>query len=211
MKSSKIRLQNKRKYSAKNCKPQKTQDRFEVTPITIGLDSHPPTPDSEKELQSIYENEIVSQETELKDAETVDEISQFIRELGSDGSNGSDEQAQEYDEIDETMMQVTAVSTLPQVDENKKGKRQTVLEVKVENLEKKLDILGYGLKEVKDLLKIRARTSKNTGQIAAYCKKACVFPLLPKFQLKKVSQVENMELDIHANPEYKEQLVTDKN
>lgn len=82
------------------------------------------------------------------------------------------------------------------------------MEAKVESLEKKLDIFSHDLKEVKDLLKIRAKTSKNTGQIVAYCKEACVFPLLPDFRLKKASQVEKMESDIHANTECKQQLVS---
>lgn len=171
----------------------------------IGLDLHPPTPDPDSEHSFNYENEIESVGTKFKDAETVDEISKYLREFDGD-------QARKYDEIDETMVEdPDPVSNLPPFEEDKKGKRQTVLEGKVESLEKKVDLLTYELKEVKDLLKIGARTSKNTGQIAAYCKEACVFPLLPEFKLKKVLQVEKMELDIHANPEYKKQLVRDKN
>lgn len=207
MKTSKIRLPDKRKalnkiLKTQNKKKKQEKVQFDVTPAMIDSDVDPPTPDADYELASNCENEIDSVENEFQEAETVEDIQEFIRET---------DQFLKDDEIDETTMPEVPISILLPANESKNGKRQTVLEAKVDSLEKKLDVFGYELKGIKDILKIRARTSKNTGQIAAYCKEACVFPLIPKFQLKKVSQVERMELDVHASNEYKEQLVSDKN
>lgn len=112
MKSSKIRLQGNRKSSNKKKRLEKTQ--FDVTHVMSDLDSH--TPDSEPQVQC--ENETESVEFEFKEAETVDEISKFIREQES-----NQEEDHKNDEIYETTMQVDEVSNLQPVDDKKKNEK----------------------------------------------------------------------------------------
>ncbi len=193
-------------------KAKQGKAQFGFNPVSIDSDIavYSPTPETVSILPSNHEDEIESIANESEQAETTeDETDSILNEFKE-----TDEEIVKFiRETNEALMDDETddpVSTPPPADGNKKGKRQTVLESKVDNIEKKLDIFSYELKGVQDLLKIRARTSKNTGQIAAYCKEACVFPLMPKFQLKKVSQVEKMESDVHANVKYKEQLVSDE-
>lgn len=139
------------------------------------------------------------------EVETIGEISNFIRNQQSVEDDFNSE-AEPIDDNGDAMV-VNVLESNLSGGETKKLKRQVALEVKVDRLEKNLSSFANDLKEIKSILNIRSKSSKKKGGIAAYCKEACVFPLLPKFRLKLVPQVKKMETDTKNN-DYKEQLVS---
>lgn len=180
-----------------------------------------PNKDSEKAVNTPYTL------SESKEPESVENISRFIHQDWSDEElHCGDDDDDDCDPANESTSNENTINNnrhneldkiviIPQTSlltdsEDKKSKRQTALEAKVDQLERKMDSFATDIKDIKKLLKYRTNSNsfKKKGSLAAYCKEACNFSLLPKFRLKKVSQVVEMESNIGENLQYKEQLVS---
>lgn len=197
-KSGKKKKKNRPSCDAVSNYPEATKSKAEsmkkkpvhLTSVEVYEDSRSLTPVQE------YEPELNSIRVTADEYETLD-------------NPGNDDNLMQLDEPDDNLMQLDEQESAPPVNENnaKKRKRRAVLETKVDAMDKRMDSFAFELKEIKNILNIRSKTSRNQGQIAAYCKEACEFSLLPKSKLKKVRHVEKMEASINENGEYKKQIV----